>query len=381
MKLGLDRHRTTWLCAAIVRLLIAISSTSTIHPDEHFQNPEIAAGFVFDHVGSAGHLLETWEWQGDRPCRSIVPVLGSSGMAFGLLKTIVGTSPSARQLFLAQRIFMWLTSLLIDYAVATLAPARRMSLILLATSPITLTFLVRPFSNALETVILALALVCYNKWSLTRQRTPLMCLASLASLGVFTRITFMAFVSPIAAVLLATLVPQLFKIAEWSCWLLHSIIFVATFGYLHQGGLVPTIVMLNDMLRNGTLSDFDLAGKTVNLVFWRTFMPPRHLTLPLKQTSARSVHEIIVFDLAGAPSDKLWNLLDKLTGPATFLIAPRSAIGKVLATLSDRGRDIRLSLIPGQSSALHLDMDRLDEFLLAANGQKSLGIWNVQYQM
>ncbi|KAM0786437.1 hypothetical protein ACM66B_001901 [Microbotryomycetes sp. NB124-2] len=537
--------RTAWIVGVGLRLLVAVTSTSSIHPDEHFQNPEIAAGVVFDYESSGGTLLRTWEWQGSNPCRSIVPVVGTSGIAFATLKLVVGQAPSARQLFYAQRIFMWLASLSTDYAVAKLSPNKRTSLALLATSPVTLTFLLRPFSNALETVILALVLVFFVEWAETRARTPLLCLAAFASLGIFTRITFVAFAAPIAVMLLAKMtnstffgprrstaivlasftfawtcitcsvidtiffgqmsisyalssvfrdpsaliwtplnllrynasvsnlaehgihprylhflvnMPMLFGIGLWpvfevaqsairmarqhsrtrlwlvmiampllllsiqphqeprflaplvlpvvilvpsasffsdrsakarrrrkvfwTFWLLHSCIFLGLFGYLHQGGLIPNTLKLNDMLRRG-----DLPGQAqtrhIDLVFWRTFMPPRHLLLPLRRSGASDVRHarINVTDLAGASIDKLVNVLDELAGGSdsarlTLLIAPTSSILRRDTGLQARLQSAALSPLPGgMESKLHLDMDRIGDFVFARAGQRGLGIW------
>lgn len=80
------RALVSWILLVVLRLLVALTSTSSIHPDEHFQNPEIAAADVFGYPG----LLRTWEWLGDMPCRSIVPVWGSTGLAFSLLRLVVG---------------------------------------------------------------------------------------------------------------------------------------------------------------------------------------------------------------------------------------------------------------------------------------------------
>jgi GPI mannosyltransferase 4 len=79
-----------WILLILLRLLVALSSTSAIHPDEHFQNPEIAAGLLFDYKATSNALLRTWEWIGAKPCRSIAPVWGSTGLAFALLKRVAG---------------------------------------------------------------------------------------------------------------------------------------------------------------------------------------------------------------------------------------------------------------------------------------------------
>jgi phosphatidylinositol glycan class Z len=97
-----------WLLR-FLRLVVALTSTSLIarrprsslasrcltpsqHPDEHFQNSEVAADLVFDFPY---RLARTWEWQPEHPCRSIVPVWLSTGWAFALLRCFVDV-PSAR---------------------------------------------------------------------------------------------------------------------------------------------------------------------------------------------------------------------------------------------------------------------------------------------
>lgn len=83
-------NKTVYVALLLLRLLVAITSTSTIHPDEHFQNPEVAASLIFDYGGGDGGLLKTWEWVGSSPIRCIVPVASSVGAAFGMLKLVGG---------------------------------------------------------------------------------------------------------------------------------------------------------------------------------------------------------------------------------------------------------------------------------------------------
>lgn len=79
-----------------LRLLVALTSTSYIHPDEHFQNPEIAAAEVFDYSRSSSNgLLSTWEWSARFPCRSIVPVWATTGAAFALVRLFTRQSALA----------------------------------------------------------------------------------------------------------------------------------------------------------------------------------------------------------------------------------------------------------------------------------------------
>jgi hypothetical protein len=82
------RPRLSYFLLALLRILIAFTSHSFIHPDEHFQNPEVAAGGVFDIGRNGEGLLRTWEWTGDAPCRSIVPVWMSTWLSFAVLKVL-----------------------------------------------------------------------------------------------------------------------------------------------------------------------------------------------------------------------------------------------------------------------------------------------------
>ena len=74
----------------IVRLLTDRAGLMRQHPDELFQNAEVAVRDIFAFAGGPeAQPLRTWEWASDRPCRSIVPVWLTTGWAFALLKLVV----------------------------------------------------------------------------------------------------------------------------------------------------------------------------------------------------------------------------------------------------------------------------------------------------
>lgn len=239
------RRKKLYLALVAVRLVVALTSTATIHPDEHFQNPEIAAGLVFDYGTRGEGTLRSWEWLGEQPCRSIGPVWGSVGAAFELLRLVgagawceeegeagakqgLADAPSARVLFLVQRLCMWALSLVIG----ELAPPRlvrrltnfppdcilalscesEIPLFLFATSPITFTFLLRPFSNSLETLLFAFAFLLLSKIIKTDRRMPVGWTTTLGGtlvLGVFTRVTFVAFAAPLVGAFILSAVRKL----------------------------------------------------------------------------------------------------------------------------------------------------------------------------
>ncbi|GAA6053257.1 hypothetical protein NBRC10513_007170 [Rhodotorula toruloides] len=193
----LRRYARLYGVLALLRILIASTSTSAIHPDEHFQNPEIAASTVFEYALSSDGLLRTWEWEGTAPCRSIVPVVGSTGWIFALLKLAVGDKPTGYALFLAQKLAMLLFSFLIDYLIWSTSNGSPIPLLLFASSPVVFTFLLRPFSNSLETLVLAAAFYLAPRDAKRDSPFRLLAFGAVTALGIFTRITFVAFAAPL----------------------------------------------------------------------------------------------------------------------------------------------------------------------------------------
>ncbi|CDR36110.1 hypothetical protein NBRC10512_004991 [Rhodotorula toruloides] len=193
----LRRYARLYGVLALLRILIAFTSTSAIHPDEHFQNPEIAASTVFEYSRLDGRLLRTWEWEGPNPCRSIVPVLGSTGWTFALSKLAMGDKPTGYALFLAQRLAMLLFSFFIDYLLCSTSKGSPIPFLMFASSPVLFTFLLRPFSNSLETLLLAAAFYLAPRGTQRVRPSRLIAFGVVLALGVFTRITFVAFAAPL----------------------------------------------------------------------------------------------------------------------------------------------------------------------------------------
>ncbi|GAA5986130.1 hypothetical protein JCM11641_004719 [Rhodosporidiobolus odoratus] len=552
------RFRLIYGTLVLVRIIIALNSTSYIHPDEHFQNPEVAASLTYDYSNTGDEPFKTWEWTADSPCRSIAPVLGSTGAAFALLRAIVGSGPSAHALFLAERATMLVLSFAIDLLIWLTSHSRH-ALLLVAASPVIFTFLLRPFSNSLETVLLALAYYLCHRFDRRSSIAGLALLGSVCALGIFVRITFVAFVAPVLAatawqliqsekastfrlanigfpacltfvatsiafvasdtayfnptnekgrgslvltplnllrynmshanlaehgihprylhllvnlpmlfgagpVIIASavrgrshserkektsesfarkvylsgfvfpvallslqphqeprfLLPLLIPLAllvpftslfrkrmsramsaqkvVWTLWLIHSLLFTIFFGFLHQGGVVPASLALNADLRDPTTA----LGRSahVNIVFWRTFMPPRHLLLPLSQTKQPPPPVVRVTDLAGSPpgtlSATLTSLhsrdrsLQDLSMAKVVLAAPAYAVDTHNLTCNPAGPTFSTNASDGLATwclqplfgrktfGIHVDTDRLGELAQARRwGRTGLGIWEV----
>ncbi|KAG0207471.1 alpha 1,2 mannosyltransferase [Mortierella sp. GBA30] len=153
--------RATWsiyLFLLVFRVFIALSP-GYIHPDEFFQSAEITAGNIFDL-----DVNIPWEYRPELPCRSILIPAITTGIPFVLLKAWIGNDAdhyiTSRALFITQRLAFVLISLIIDWAIVRMARQIRRSpsiaLLLVSSSYVTLAYHTHPFSNTVETVILAL---------------------------------------------------------------------------------------------------------------------------------------------------------------------------------------------------------------------------------
>ncbi|EPQ31272.1 uncharacterized protein PFL1_01457 [Pseudozyma flocculosa PF-1] len=202
------------LYAALVAIRVwsALRGHAYIHPDEFFQSGESAFGDVFG--------LDTrkmWEFQPSFSCRSMASLRLVNLPASIYAALSPERAPKASTLFYLQRLTFLAASFILDYAVFCLAPrTRRLSaLCLLAASSSILTFQVRPFSNSVESTVLALSLLAYRS-ALEHLSPPAAvvpssphlasaALGALAALGLFSRFTFVLFFLPIGVAFLVTL--------------------------------------------------------------------------------------------------------------------------------------------------------------------------------
>ncbi|KZP17350.1 glycosyltransferase family 22 protein [Athelia psychrophila] len=194
------RHRLyrPYVGLLLIRVFLAISGTGYIHPDEYFQNGEVTAGRVLGY-----HALRTWEWEPAFAIRSILPPFATTGLPFLLAKLIFGgLLPSPRTAFYLERLTFLALSMLLDFSVWQLVDnptSRAYALLLLASSHVMHTFQVRPFSNSLEAVLVVLCFVLLRRLMDGRKPSSLYlhAMAVLCVLGLFTRVTFMAFALPV----------------------------------------------------------------------------------------------------------------------------------------------------------------------------------------
>ncbi|KAK9456372.1 Alg9-like mannosyltransferase family-domain-containing protein [Dipodascopsis uninucleata] len=188
--------RLTYLILLIIRLYYTISP-SYIHPDEHFQGPEVLAGEIF-----GWKVTKTWEFTSEHPIRSILPLWLGYGLPMTILRWIFGMSVSPVIAYYAVRIFFFITSFSIeDWAIQELGTTPNVKaryLLYVASSYVTWTYQTHTFSNSIETMILAWSLVLIKRISLknfgpTSHFWSCCLLGALVAIGTFNRITFPTF--------------------------------------------------------------------------------------------------------------------------------------------------------------------------------------------
>ena len=178
------------------------------HPDEFFQSQEVAAADVFNF-----NVFIPWEFTPSNPCRSIFPPLVGSGIAFSILEAISFLIPSivnGYTLLYLPRVVIFLLSLIMDFSAATICywvgKSTGSVLCVLSSSWVMLIFHTRPFSNTVESILLACSFIVFflPKETLTPSQRDwrYIGIGIIFSLGIFTRFTYCLFFFPIALSLL-----------------------------------------------------------------------------------------------------------------------------------------------------------------------------------
>ncbi|KAL7276881.1 alpha 1,2 mannosyltransferase [Rhizina undulata] len=189
--------RRVYFLLVFVRLYFALSP-SYIHPDEHFQGPEVIAGHIFSWP-----TTKTWEFLPESPIRSVFPLWAAYGLPMQLVRWIVPDSHTLSPLWMfygLRTMFFLVSFVLEDWALQELVdkPRRRQrtAVLLLASSYVTWTYQSHTFSNSLETILVAWSLVMIKRIVKSKDAAWISSglLGITAVYGVFNRITFPAFI-------------------------------------------------------------------------------------------------------------------------------------------------------------------------------------------
>ncbi|KAI4654646.1 uncharacterized protein J4E79_008520 [Alternaria viburni] len=214
--------RRVYFLLILVRIYFALSP-SYLHPDENFQGPEVIAGRVFSYP-----VHETWEFTSENPIRSTFPLWLAYGWPMYILRWLwegFGYDVSPSVVYWALRVLMLTLSVVMeDWAIHELVAsprARRVAVMLVASSYVTWTFQTHTFSNSIETLLVLWSLVLIQRITDDKKRSGILAssiLGFMVVVGIFNRITFPAFLLLPAT----TLLPH-FKRKPF------SLIFLATF--------------------------------------------------------------------------------------------------------------------------------------------------------
>ncbi|KAF8245133.1 hypothetical protein K440DRAFT_604202 [Wilcoxina mikolae CBS 423.85] len=258
--------RRVYLLLLAVRLYFALSP-SYIHPDEHFQGPEVIAGHVFNWS-----THKTWEFTSETPIRSYFPLWLVYGLPLKFLDTIIipgAEPPRPVVIFYFWRILFFLLSFVLeDWALLELTTPRqrRLSLALLASSYVTWTYQTHTFSNSIETIAVLWSLVLIERISTSKTTAWLSSslLGFTVIFGIFNRITFPAFLILPAFRLLQPLLRNPINIIPLilSALLTSALaIYIDTAHYSPVASLSNAVITpLNNLLYNSNTSNLALHG-------------------------------------------------------------------------------------------------------------------------
>ncbi|PVI02732.1 glycosyltransferase family 22 protein [Periconia macrospinosa] len=176
-------YRRSYFLLILVRIYFALSP-SYLHPDENFQGPEVVAGRVFSYP-----VHQTWEFTSAHPIRSTFPLWLAYGWPMYILRWLwegLGyRDVSPALVYWTLRVLMLSLSVVLeDWAIQELVQsrrARRVALLLIASSYVTWTFQTHTFSNSLETLVKRSGVFASSL------------LGFLVVAGTFNRITFPAY--------------------------------------------------------------------------------------------------------------------------------------------------------------------------------------------
>jgi phosphatidylinositol glycan class Z len=133
------------------------------------------------------------------------------------------------------------------------------------------------------------------------------------------------------------------------------------FGLLHQGGTIPAMLDVHRQLSHLASAQGSTA---VQLLFWRSFMPPRHLILP----TFKGLSEVLVDDCQSMPVALLAKKMAESAANVIVFLPSWSRTKEAMDVLHHHG----LSLTPVTPSFLHIDTDHLAESIAAYHQGQSL---------
>ena len=115
-------------------------------------------------------------------------------------------------------------------------------------------------------------------------------------------------------------------------WVTANTFSLIFYGFIHQGGLIKAMLHMADDTPSHT---------SLNIIFWRSYMPPQHLILPSKLPHCQEdgcMMKIITRDLAGASEQDFINEFNTKNLNNTFLYTTGSVLQGDVCEMKGIGR-------------------------------------------
>ena len=108
-------------------------------------------------------------------------------------------------------------------------------------------------------------------------------------------------------------------------WLIFNILAALFFGFLHQGGVVPSIAFLQKYINGLNATEASSSHYEYHLLYYHTYPPPYHLFGRQHQSTTLAASHTHIHDLRGAPTERLGEeleLLSQRNHSKILLVAP-----------------------------------------------------------
>jgi len=135
-------------------------------------------------------------------------------------------------------------------------------------------------------------------------------------------------------------------------WFFWGVLGAVLFGVLHQGGVVPSLTYLSNVIRDGNNLEGDGTGQVTlacptKILYYKTYMPPHHLLALNSELSTNDSRcdDVRLIDLKGCSQSVLTSALRDVkreaeSGGDVVFVAPTSVVNDALCR-----RGVKLNLI------------------------------------
>ena len=92
-------------------------------------------------------------------------------------------------------------------------------------------------------------------------------------------------------------------------WVIFNAALIAWFGFVHQGGITPSLSHLNNEIHLGKKTPYIEPCAKYNILFWYTYMAPEHLISARKDADSK---QIMLHNLGSLPTQNVTELIEAI---------------------------------------------------------------------